>query len=122
MKDPMFSPGADAPCYRWIGYPDVAAPDRFAVPDEAAQTVYVYVPLDTACRWLALGPTDVRRLELRFHRTDEDDSRLAAVREKYLPLVKRSLDLWDHAPRGGAPAAAGDATDAAAASATVHKT
>ena len=104
MKDPMFCPGADAACYVWIGYPHVAAPDRFAVPDEATRTVYVYVPLDTACRWLALGPTDARRLELRFHPTAEDDARLAAIREKYVPLAKRSLDLWDHAPRAPAEA------------------
>ena len=99
MKDPMFTPGADDPRLVWVGYPHVAASDRFAIPDDTNQIIYMYVALDAACRWHAAGPTDHRTLELRFHPTPEDDARLATTREKYVLLAKRSLDLWDHAPR-----------------------
>jgi hypothetical protein len=100
MKDPMFCPNAADTHLIWVGYPDVAAPDRFAIPDAATRIVYMYVPLDVACRWQACGPRDKRTLELCFHVTPEHDARLAATRNKYVPMAKRSLDLWDHAPRG----------------------
>lgn len=96
MNDPMLTPGANDPRYVWIGYPHVASPDRFVVPDDASQTVYLYVPLDAACRFLLNGLRDGRRLELRFHPTPEDDARLVRARDKYVPLAKRSLRLWDH--------------------------
>lgn len=100
MKDPMLVCDADDPRLIWIAYPDVAAPDRFAVPDEASQVIYMYVALDIACRWLAAGKSDGRRLELRFHATTEDDLRLTRVRNRYQQRAAASLDLWDHAPRG----------------------
>lgn len=100
MKDPMLVSGAADPRFVWIGYPDVAAPDRFAVVDEKAALVYLYVPLDTACRWLAAGRADKRNLMLHFHKTAEDDARLSSVQAYYSARVARSLDLWDHAPKG----------------------
>ena len=100
MKDPMLVPAAEDPRMVWIGYPDVAAPDRFAVPDETAEIIYVYVPLDVACRWQAAGPKDRRTLHLRFHPTPEDDRRLARVRERYSRRAAAALDMWDHTPKG----------------------
>lgn len=100
MKDPMLVPNADDPRMVWIGYPHIAAPDRFAVPDETEGIIYMYVPLDVACRWLAAGPADRRTLLLRFHPTPEDDLRLARAGERYARRAALSLDLWDHAPKG----------------------
>jgi hypothetical protein len=93
--DPLSLPDADDPRLTWVGYPEVAHPDRFAVAEGDA--VYVYVPLDLACRWLAAGKDDGRRLELVFHPTAEDDARLASHRSRYLARVAKALDLWDHA-------------------------
>ena len=100
MKDPMFVPEATDPRLIWIGYPDVAAPDRFVVPDEEAGVLYMYVPLDIACRWRAMGPADDRNLVLRFAPTEADENRLARVRAAYSARAARALDLWDHAPKG----------------------
>nr|CAA9268738.1 hypothetical protein AVDCRST_MAG63-2826 [uncultured Armatimonadetes bacterium] len=100
MRDPMLLDGADDPRLIWIGYPDVAGVDRFAVPDEAAGIVYLYIPLDLACRWDAAGTADGRTLHLRFRTTPEDDARLARARERYSRRAAAALDLWDHAPRG----------------------
>lgn len=100
MKDPMLVPAAADPRLIWIGYPHVAAPDRFAVPDEAAEVIYMYVPLDVACRWHAFGRDDGRRLELRFQPTPEDDRRLDRFRETYVKQAALALDNWDHAPKG----------------------
>jgi hypothetical protein len=100
MNNPMQMQCADDRRLVWVGYPEIADPDRFGVPDEAAGVLYLYVPLDVACRWLANGPTDDRVLQIRFHRTDEDDARLARARERYAKQAARSLDLWDHTPKG----------------------
>lgn len=107
MKDPMQLAYADDPRLIWVGYPHVAAPDRFAVPDEAAGVIYMYVPLDVACRWdaeqsrlAAAGDTvDERMLEIRFHTTPDDEARLARARERYGRRAALALDLWDHAPK-----------------------
>lgn len=104
----MLLSGADDPRLVWIGYPDVAAPDRFAVADEAMGLIYMYVPLDTACRWnveqdrlaAAGADTDGRTLVLQFQRTEQDDRRLARTRDSYTARAARSLDLWDHTPKG----------------------
>ena len=101
MKDPMLVAGAADARFVWVGYPHVAAPDRFAVVDEDAAVIYMYVPLDIACRWHAAGPADARNLELRFHATPEDEGRLATVRDRYRRRVAVELDRWDHAPRLG---------------------
>ena len=105
----MLLAGADDPRLVWVGYPDVAAPDRFAVADEAMGLIYMYVPLDLACRWHAEqnrladagGSADQRTLVLQFHRTEQDDLRLARTRDSYTARAARSLDLWDHTPKGG---------------------
>lgn len=91
---------ADDPRMVWVGYPEIAGSDRFAIADEAAGVLYMYVPLDMACRWFAHGPTDKRALELRFHATPEHDTRLAQARDRYSRQAALALDQWDHAPKG----------------------
>lgn len=100
MRDPMLAPDTADPRIVWIGYSHVAAPDRFAVPDEAGGRIYMYVPLDVACRWLAAGPRDRRTVHLHFHPTPEDDARLTYHRARYEEQAALLLDSWDHAPKG----------------------
>jgi hypothetical protein len=95
--DPLTLPDADDPRLLWVGYPHVASPDRFAAADSVEGIIYLYVPLEHACRWLAFGNPDRRRIELRFHPTEDDDARLAVHRSRYLEKVAVALDTWDHA-------------------------
>ena len=102
MKGPLFFDGPERPDWFWIGYCEIASPDRFVV--DEGEVRYIYVPLDAAARWQSRNPRSARNLELVFHPDPVHDARLASRREKYLQRAEASLAVWDHAKAQAAPA------------------